>query len=202
MDRIERLPDAGIDNNGIVSRQFLQLGINRFLDACRYVHQLPYGYNSDREDLLILFKERFGSCTTKHAVIASLAQELGLPVEKHIGIYAMTEAIVTGTTAILDQFHLPYLPMVHCFLVCGTIRVDLTEGNHNGKRCPIDLFLHEEPVPANISARDEYLRYRNAVGELLTLRQELDGIELKRNLQAREQGIALLRSKISPIAGL
>ena len=202
MDRIERLPDVGIGDKGIVSRQFLQLGINRFIDACRYVHQLPYGYNSDRDDLLILFKERFGSCTTKHAVIASLAQESGLSVEKHIGIYAMTEAIVDGTAAILDSLHLPYAPMVHCFLVYDTIRVDLTEGNHNGKNRPLDHFLHQEAVPANISAKEEYLRYRKAVQALRSLRPELGGIDLKRILQAREQGLALLRSKINPIAGL
>ena len=46
---------------------------------------MPYGYNSDRDDLLILFREGFGSCTTKHAVIATLAGELGLPVVKNIG---------------------------------------------------------------------------------------------------------------------
>jgi hypothetical protein len=198
MDRIDKFPNTSIGDGGIVSEQFLQLGVTRFIDACRYVHQLPYGYNSDRDDLLILFKEGFGSCTTKHAVIATLAKEIGLPIEKHIGIYAMTEAIVTGTADILMKWDLPYVPMVHCYLVCDTIRVDLTEGNDNGKNRPLDLFLHQEAVSANISARDEYLRYRKAVQTLLSLRPELGGVDLKHILQAREQGLALLRSKIMP----
>ena len=198
MDRIEKFPNASIGERGIVSEQFLQLGVTGFIDACRYVNQLPYGYNSDRDDLLILFKEGFGSCTTKHAVIATLAQEIGLPIEKHIGIYAMTEAIVTGTAEILARWGLPYVPMVHCFLVYDTIRVDLTEGNHNGKNRPLDLFLHQEAVPANISARDEYLLYRKAMHTLLALRPELRGFDLKRILQAREQGLVLLKSKIDP----
>ncbi len=33
---------------------------------------------------MILFKEKMGSCTTKHAVIATLAEELKLPVQKNI----------------------------------------------------------------------------------------------------------------------
>ena len=31
-----------------------------------------------------------GSCTTKHAVIATLGEKLNLSVAKNIGIYAMT----------------------------------------------------------------------------------------------------------------
>ena len=50
---------------------------------------MPYGSNSNKDDILILFKEGYGSCTTKHAVIATLAEELGIPISKSTGIYAM-----------------------------------------------------------------------------------------------------------------
>ena len=72
------LPNSEIKSGNIISDTFLSLGIRSFLEACRYVHQLPYGYNSDRDDLMILFKEKMGTCSTKHAVIGSLAAELGL----------------------------------------------------------------------------------------------------------------------------
>ena len=141
MDKFTVFPDAAIKASGPVSNKFLSLGIKGFIDACRYVHELPYGYNSDRDDLMILFEEKFGSCTTKHAVIATLAAESGLPIEKAIGIYAMTEEIVTGTGKILKQYGLPYVPMLHCFLAYGEYRVDLTEGNYNGKKRSIEDFL-------------------------------------------------------------
>ena len=196
MDTYAILPDADISGSGVISNEFLRRGITRFKDACRYVHQLPYGYNSERDDLLILFKEGRGSCTTKHAVVATLAEELGLPIVKNIGIYGMTEDLVTGTNDILDQYNLPYVPMVHCFLVFQDYRVDLTEGNDNGKDRPVDRFLHTETVIPNISAKDEYLRYRNALKERILLRGELKGVDIKRILQAREEGIKLLRSKV------
>ncbi len=145
---------------------------------------------------MLLFKEGFGSCTTKHAVIATLAQELGLPIVKNIGIYAMTEAIVTGTAKILKAFNLPYIPMVHCFLVHQDFRVDLTEGNRNGKNCTIDQFLYTVPVIANISAKDEYLLYRTALKAHVLVRPELSGIDIKRILQAREKGLAQLKANI------
>ena len=197
MDSIDILPDKTISPEGRISGVFLELGINSFKDACQYVHGLPYGYNSDRDDIMILFAEKMGSCTTKHAVIATLAQELGLSLEKTIGIYAMTEAIVTGTDAILDRYELPYIPMVHCFLESGTYRVDLTEGNRNGKNCSIEEFLFVQNVIPNIAAKDEYLLYRQALKDVILAREELQGIELKRVLQAREEGVALLRAHIT-----
>jgi hypothetical protein len=196
MDSYDILPDADIRGSGVISKEFLRMGVTGFIDACRRVHQLPYGYNSDRDDLLILFKEGRGSCTTKHAVIATLAEELALPIAKTIGIYGMTENIVSGTNDILDKFNLPYVPMVHCFLVFQDYRVDLTEGNDNGKNRPVDRFLHTETVIPNISAKDEYLLYRNALKDRILLREELKAVDIKRILQAREEGIKLLRSKV------
>lgn len=172
------------------------MGIDTFQKACRHVHELPYGYNSNRDDLMVLFKERMGTCTTKHAVIATLAAELGLPIAKNIGIYPMTETIVTGTDRILKKYRLPYVPMVHCFLVCGNHRVDLSEGNANGKNRPIDDLLYTELVIPNISATAEYLRYRSALKNHILNRAEFGGIHIKTVLSARQDGLELLKAKL------
>jgi hypothetical protein len=196
MDPYTDFPNKTIINAGAISKHFLSLGIHQFLEACDYVHQLPYGYNTNRDDLMILFKEEMGSCTTKHAVIATLAAELGLPINKCIGIYPMTEALVTGTEKILNKYDLPYIPMIHCFLEYRDHRVDLTEGNHNGKNQPIDTLFHTEEVQPNISAKQEYLRYRQALKEHILSREELKGFDIKRILHAREEGLELLRSLV------
>lgn len=196
MDNFTVFPNQRISSSGIVSRKFLDLEIADFIDACKYVHHLPYGYNSDRDDLMILFKEGMGSCTTKHAVIGTLAQELGLPIAKKIGIYPMTEKIVTGTDSILGRYNLPYLPMVHCFLEYDNHWIDLTEGNQNGKNQPIDNFLYFQTVTPNISAKEEYLLYRKALTDQILAENELPGTQLKQVLQAREEGLELLKSKV------
>ena len=85
MDDFIVFPDKRIAENGPVSKMFIDLGIKSLHEACRYVHELPYGYNSNSDDLMILFKEKKGTCTTKHAVIGTLAQELALPVHKNVG---------------------------------------------------------------------------------------------------------------------
>ena len=194
MDEYSLFPNRPIAGAGAVSSRFLGLGIDSFHRACRWAHHLPYGYNTNRDDLMILFEEKMGTCTTKHAVIATLAAELKLAVEKNIGIYAMTEAIVTGTAPILDKYALPYVPMIHCFLTDDDHRVDLTEGNANGKNRPIDDFLATETVIPNIAGKDEYLKYRNALKEHILKRNELQGIDIKTILHAREEGLELLKA--------
>ncbi len=196
MDKLTVLPDAAISAAGAISQKFLELDIMRFRDACRYVHQLPYGYNSDRNDLMILFQEGLGSCTTKHAVIGTLARELAIPIVKNIGIYRMTDNIVSGTDAILEKYDLPYVPMLHCFLVYNRYRVDLTEGNRNGKNCAIDEFLHTEKVIPNIAGKDEYRLYRSALKEKILPLGKLKSVDLKRVLHAREEGLILLKANI------
>ena len=188
--------DKAISEAGPISAEFRGLGIWSFHEACRYVHELPYGYNSDRDDLLILFKEKMGSCSTKHAVIATLAAEIGLPITRGVGIYPMTEAIVTGASRILTRYSLPHVPMIHCFLEYGGHRVDLTEGNRNGKNGPLDELLYTAPVVAAISAKDEYLIYRKALSEVILKRPELKGVDIKLILRAREEGLKLLKANI------
>jgi hypothetical protein len=196
MEHYRVLPDRPIAGDGQIALVFAGLGLSSFQQACRWVHELPYGYNSDRDDPLILFTERKGACSTKHAAIATLALELGLPVEKHLGIYAMTEDVVAGTAAILGHFGLPYLPMLHCFLVSGAHRVDLTEGNRNGKQRSIEAFLHTERVRPAITAKEEYLLYRAVLGDLLGSRDELRGFDLHTVLRAREEGLKVLKANL------
>jgi len=191
------LPNPMIDKKGILSEKFTSLKIKNFRDACAYVRDIPYGYNSTTDDILILFKEGYGSCTTKHAVIATLAEELRIPVHKMIGIYAMNEEIITGTNLILDKYHLPYLPMIHCFLIYNSFHVDLTEGNNNGKNHSIEEFLFTEKVIPNFSEKDEYLLYKKALKDYILNRKEMQGITMINILHARTEGIKLLRSKVT-----
>lgn len=196
MDKISVFPDKKLTGAGIVSNKFLDLGVKTFIDACIYFHKLPYGYNSTKDDMMIVFHEKMGTCTTKHSVIATLAAELHLQVTKTICIYAMTEEIVTGTNVILDKYNLPYVPMVHCFLEYNGFKVDLTEGNNNGKNRSIETFLFTERVDPHISQKEEYLLYRKAVETHILPLNEMKGIDMKTILHAREEGIALLKSKV------
>ena len=79
MNPYTSFPDCEIRGGGKVADAFRAMGIHRFLEACRHVHGLPYGYNSDRDDPMTLFKERMGSCTTERATIATAGPGAGPP---------------------------------------------------------------------------------------------------------------------------
>lgn len=196
MDSLDNLPDVEIIDSGELSRKFLELGIKSFKEACLYVHNMDYGYNSDKDDKMILFKENMGSCTTKHGVIAGLAEELSIPLNKKVGVYKLTEEITDGTEEIMKKYSVPFIPMVHCFLVYESYRFDLTEGNNNGKKTSIEDFIHDEKVIPFISRKDEYMLFRKVLDEKIMNMPEIQGIEKRTLLKAREEGIKILKENI------
>lgn len=196
MDSYDKIPDAEIEDKGEISKKFLELGITSFREACEYVHNIEYGYNSDYDDKMIFFKENKGTCTTKHAVITGLAEELNIPLYKYVGVYKFTDEISTGTNEILKKYDLPYVPMVHCFLVYKDYRFDLTEGNCNGKNTTIEEFIHKEKVNPFISRKKEYLLFKKVLKEEILPSKEMEGIIERSLLKAREESIILLKENI------
>lgn len=196
MDIYNNLPEALIKPVGEISRKFLNLGIKSFRQACEYIHNIEYGYNTDYEDRMILFKENKGTCTTKHAIIAGLAEELGIPLYKHVGVYKFTEEISSGTNEILRKHNIPYVPLAHCFLVYKEFQFDLTEGNCNGKNTTIEEFIHEEKVEPFISRKDEYLLLKKVIKEKILPSKEMEGIKERSLLKAREESIILLKENV------
>jgi len=193
MDSYDNLPDTEIKSKGEISKKFLELGIKSFKEAGHYVHDIEYGYNTNYDDKMIFFKEKKGTCTSKHAVIAGLAEELNIPVYKYVGIYKFKEEISSGTKNILEKYNIPYVPMVHCFLVYKDFRFDLTEGNCNGKNTTIDEFIYEQKVDPFISSKDEYLLFKKVLKTDILPSKEMEGISERTILKAREESIVLLK---------
>ena len=193
MDSYDKLPDAELRPVGVLSRKFLELGLSSFKETCEFVHNADYGYNTDYDDKMIFFKEKMGTCTTKHAVIAGLAEELGIPLYKNVGVYKLTEQISNGVSKIMEKYNIPYIPMVHCFLVYKNYRFDLTEGNCNGKNTHLEEFIQTEKVDPFISRKDEYLLYKRVLKEKVLPSKEMEGVKERQILKAREEAILLLK---------
>ncbi|MEA5452847.1 hypothetical protein VB780_30020 [Leptolyngbya sp. CCNP1308] len=167
MHPIETLPDAMLQAHGPIAEKFLQQGLKTFHEACRWTKNLPYAANSNNEDSSILFEEGYGSCTTKHGAIARLAQEHSLPVHKNLGFYRLNDEIVTGVNALLQPYDLDFIPQIHCFLVYEDCRVDLTEGNCNGKNKTIedyDFVIQVAPDLSHAQHQAYYLEFLRRYG--------------------------------------
>ncbi len=124
------------------------------------------------------------------------ASELGIPLYKHVGVYKFTEVVCEGANKITSKYSLPYVPMIHCFLVYKSYRFDLTEGNFNGKKTSIEEFIHEKTVTPFISRNAEYDLYRDIVNKFVLPSNEMKGIKMHTILKGREEAIALLHKNV------
>jgi hypothetical protein len=120
------LPEAPLRRAGPCSASLLRAGCATYRDAARYLHELPYGRNSDRSDYRLVLVEGRGTCSTKHALLAAVAREQGLPVSLRVGIYDMSEANTPGVGRVLTAHGLDSIPEAHCYLAYGGERVDIT----------------------------------------------------------------------------
>lgn len=178
MHSIDVLPNPAIQPRGVVSRQFLARDILSFQSACYWVKALPYGTNSNNEDSLILFEEECGTCTTKHGAIARLAEENQVPVYKNLGFYRLNDDIVTGVNALLSPHCLHFIPQIHCFLSYDSYRVDLTEGNCNGKNQTIEDYDFVIRVSPDISHDEEKRHYLQCLEPYGAIAPELKTVDV------------------------
>jgi hypothetical protein len=119
--------DFQITSDELYSRLFKERGVFSFQEACRWVQELPYGRTKSRDDFSDLFHEIKGTCSTKHGLLAGLAEEnKQAEVELMMGIFLMNE----DTHSVLKDFFedKPYtaIPEAHCFLRIKGERFDFT----------------------------------------------------------------------------
>ncbi|MGE0683545.1 MAG: hypothetical protein AB7P69_21925 [Candidatus Binatia bacterium] len=141
----QALPEAVLHSVGPISTALIDRGAANFRTAGRYLHQLPYGRNTNRADFRLVLTEGRGTCSTKHALLAELARERHLSVVLTLGIYEMHERNTLGVGPVLDKYELSYLPEAHCYLTYEGMRIDVTRSGM-GPTEPIRQFLHEEAI--------------------------------------------------------
>lgn len=186
MDSIEVLPNVNIQAQGLVSEKFLERQIGTFHAACYWIKDLSYGSNSNNENSLILFEENRGTCTTKHGVIARLAQELELEVYKKLGFYRLNDEIVVGVNAIIQTYSLNFIPQIHCFLESGAFRVDLTEGNCNGKNKTIEDYDFVVRVNPDLTYEEEKRCYISYLNQYFAIEPRLAEVGISKILELLE----------------
>jgi hypothetical protein len=185
------LPEFGITSDGVVSSAFHSRDIATFHQAAIYIQALPYGFNETSDDSMVLFRDGFGTCTVKHGIIARLAQEHGIPVTRCEGFYPLTDRIVTGAGAILDEYGLPYVPRTHCFLKYRDSYVDLTDGNCTGKNIAIESYFKIIPVVPDQSDSEVDALRRSFFAALCAEDQRFAAVGVERILEALKRCSAL-----------
>ena len=188
-------PDVEIRSMGVFSDQFIKIGMKTFHDACKWVNDLPYDYNSDMVDSKLIFTEKKGICLTKHGAIARLAEELGLPIRKNIGFFRLSSEIYTGIEKLLSKYGLDYIPQIDCFLQYHDHCIDLTEGNCTGKNKSIDEFDFIVPVAAEISMDEMIILYMEYIEKYADFEPKFKTVGINKILTALSECTAEMQAR-------
>ncbi|SFJ34264.1 hypothetical protein [Myroides guanonis] len=117
-----------IENNGEVSKEFLNLGISNFKEACNYISQIQYKRNSNKNDVLCIFKDKVGTCSTKHSILRKLALENNhQEIKLILGIFKMDKDYAPKIKSTLSQNQLNYIPEAHNYLKIENQCFDFTK---------------------------------------------------------------------------
>lgn len=127
MDKNVNFP---LSSPGILSSAFKNKGIHSFQAACHYVTLLPYKRNSDKEDPQCVLRDQFGTCSTKHALLARLAEENAVTgIKLMLGMFKMQASNTPQVARRLSDNGLEYIPEAHNYLMPGADILDCTKPN-------------------------------------------------------------------------
>ncbi len=179
-------PDFVLRASSPFSLQCRANGLATFSTAAAFIRDLPYGRNADKTDLLSLFREQRGTCSTKHALLKQLADENGAgEIRLILGLFRMHARNTPAVAPVLAQYDLPYMPEAHCYLRYGSEVLDYTKKDADPAAFLPDLILEREITPEQIitfkiSFHKEYLEKqcsepgfgRYSAAELWEIREE------------------------------
>ncbi len=145
--------DFNIASSSDISKAFTDRGIDTFSEACTFVRQLKYGRNADKDNLLSVFSDNCGTCSTKHALLNQLALDNGYTDFKlMIGLYKMHAINTPKIGTILRDCGLDYLPEAHCYLRWDSMLMDLTMNTSESINFQDDVLEEIEISPNQINA--------------------------------------------------
>lgn len=140
-----------LSSNEIYSSAFRELGITDFHAACEYLKNLPYGRNANRRDFLLTLTEGKGTCSSKHAILAYLADENGQKaIELIVGIFLMSSETHPKLTAFFTDKPYECLPEAHCYLRYQGERFDYTDSSNSLERIAPKIVREQRAEPQQL----------------------------------------------------
>lgn len=152
-------------DKGIASEQFLNKNIADFNAACQYVSLLPYKRNTDKSDILCVFNDTSGTCSTKHAVLRKLALEHGhAEIKLMLGIFKMDAEYTDKIKKTLERFNLKYIPEAHNYLKIEEKYYDFTRPDSDYGDFK-DKLLVEKEIEYDEITEEKILFHKNFLEE-------------------------------------
>lgn len=144
--------DIKISTEGKLNSLLHARGIETWNEVVDYIRKLSYGRNQNRFDVSLVIKEEKGTCSSKHALLRSVAIENNIPgVRLILGMYKMNHHNTPGIGNILSEAGLDFIPEAHCYLSVNHLRIDVTSTLSDFKRLEDDILLEMEITPEQVN---------------------------------------------------
>jgi hypothetical protein len=122
------------------------LGFISFDQLAEHVRLLTYERTVNSQDPAAVLREGRGTCSSKHRLLAAVAQDSGrFDVKLMIGIYEMSEDNTPGVGSVLSAASITSIPEAHCYLSVQGDRLDFT-GLAPGTLSPFTALIAESVV--------------------------------------------------------
>lgn len=141
-----------IASSAPISSAVLHKGLDTFKKAAEWVSKLDYRRNIDKENILCLFEEQCGTCSTKHALLKRLADENGnTDLKLMLGIFSMNAKNTHAIKEILKKYKLEYIPEAHNYIRAYNYILDYTGIGINETKFELDLLKELEIQPDQVT---------------------------------------------------
>lgn len=182
-----------LTSNEHYSSLFRELKITSFKEACNFIAKLPYGRNANREDFGLVLSEEKGTCSSKHALLATLALENGHPeVELIAGIFLMNGETHSKLSNFFTGKSYPNIPECHCYLRFQGERFDYTDTSGRLERI-IPRIVREQRIDPNQVSDWKVMIHKHYLQGWLSRNPSFQ-LTLEELWKDREEAIALLSS--------
>jgi hypothetical protein len=119
--------DIQLQSNDPLTIDIVESGVVTWEDLIRCVKNFHYGRNSNRSDLSLVWYERKGSCSSKHAFLKNIADLNKIPnIELMLCMFKMTAENTPKVGSVLKEYELEYIPEAHCYIRFGSEAIDVT----------------------------------------------------------------------------
>ncbi len=125
--------------------------IKTWHELTKFVKQLPYGRNKNRFNLGLVLSEKKGTCSSKHALLKSIADLNNIPnIELILGIYKMNESNTPKIGTELTENAIEFIPQAHCYLKINGERIDFTSKESEFKKIEKDIIKEQKIEPEQV----------------------------------------------------
>ncbi len=139
-----------------VTRSIVESGCVTWEDLVRTVRSFQYGRNSNRFDFQLVWEERRGSCSSKHAFLKQMAERNAVPgIQLMLGIYRMNGVNTPAVGSVLNDHGLDFIPEAHCFLHTPEGYLDVTTLGSRYETFANDILLEQEIEPQFVIGEKE-----------------------------------------------